>query len=100
VVRDDESRMAGLLWTERMTKSEWLSLQVGDVIVDHKCGDVHRTVLSVKRNSGKPTQRGNTRTTITVPNIKSRGRTTVLFSTDDTGFGTRFSLVPRVTEGM
>jgi hypothetical protein len=75
-----------------MTREQWLALKVGDTIIDRQCNYVRRRVLTVRRNSGKPEQRGNTRTTITVPNLTSPSRVTTLFSTDDVGGGKRFDL--------
>lgn len=75
-----------------MTHEQWLALKVGDVIIDHKCRDARRTVLTITRVSGKPGQRGNTRTCIRVDNIKSPGQRTVIFSTDDSPNYSRFSL--------
>lgn len=77
-----------------MTKEQWLALEVGDVIRDRLCGNARREVLSISRVSGRPGQRGKTRTSITVANLKSPGRTTVLFSTDDAN-GERFVMVCR-----
>lgn len=71
--------------------AQWLALKVGDVIIDHKCGDAPREVLSVARASGKPEQRGNTRTMIAVPNLRRPEVSTVLVSTEDIG-GARFTL--------
>lgn len=66
-----------------MTDTEWLELRVGSVIRDHACGGAIRTVQSVSRVSGKRGQRGKTRTSIRVNNLKEYGRTTILFSTED-----------------
>ena len=66
-----------------MTDAQWLELQVGDMIIDHACGGAIRHVLDVKRVSGQRGQRGKTRTSITVNNLKERGRKTVIFSAED-----------------
>ncbi len=85
-----------------MTSQEWLELKVGDVIIDHLCGSIRRTVLSLSRVSGRQGQKaGKARTTIAVPNVKTRGRETLLVSSADV-FVTakdgsrirRFELVP------
>lgn len=74
-----------------MTHEEWDKLQIGDVLIDHKCRDARRVVMAISRVSGKPGQRGLTRTCIRVDSLKSRGATTVIFSTDDSPTYTRFS---------
>jgi hypothetical protein len=74
-----------------MTADEWLILKVGDVLIDAKCQHARREVLTVSRVSGKPGQRGKTRTTITVQNLHSAGRTTIVVNCEDVG-GERFAL--------
>lgn len=75
-----------------MTVEQWHALKVGDVIIDNKCGGAPRVVLTLNRVSGKRGQRGKTRTTITVPNLKSSGRTTHIVNAEDED-GARFELV-------
>ena len=60
-------------------------------------GHAERRILAVNRISGKPQQRGMTRTTVTVRSLKSRdpAATTILFSTDDVAGGSRFALKAR-----
>lgn len=79
-----------------MTAEQWLALEVGDVVIDLKCGGAERKVLAVKRVSGSRGQRrGQTRTTITVMNLKTPGTKTHIFSTEDSPRGTRFQYSPR-----
>lgn len=78
-----------------MTREQWLSLKVGDIIIDRKCSDGERTVLAVKRMTLKRGRgAGRTRTSIAVNNIKSRGRglRTYFWDSDDIGGGQRFGL--------
>lgn len=67
-----------------MTKDEWLTLKVGDVIVERK-SRVRRRVISLSRF----TKRGITRTGITLLKIAPRawtpGAFTTYFNTDDRG---------------
>lgn len=81
-----------------MTAEEWLALEVGDFIIDRglsTMSGVEREVLSISRNSGKPQQGGNTRTCITVPNLKSSGRVTTIFSIEDAPNHSRFAMSRR-----
>lgn len=79
-----------------MTREEWLALEVGDVIIDHRCRDARRVVRSIRRVTGKRGQRtGATRTVIRVDNLKTQGAQTVIFSTDDSPAYTRFSMGTR-----
>lgn len=88
-----------------MTDDQWLELQVGDLIRDHVCGGAIRTVQSVSRVSGKRGQRGKTRTSIRVNNLKEYGRTTILFSTEDRSDvlaspdGKRFEFIRHAAKG-
>jgi len=76
-----------------VTREEWLALQVGDVVIDHKCGGARRVVRSIRRVTSQRGQRtGATRTVIRVDNLKTRGELTVIFSTDDSPGYSRFSL--------
>lgn len=78
-----------------MTREEWLALEVGDVIIDHKCGGARRVVREIRRVTSTRGQRtGATRTVIRVDNLKSPGELTVIFSTDDSPAYTRFSRAP------
>ncbi len=79
-----------------MTQQEWIELEIGDVIVDLKCGGAKRRVFSVSRVSGKKGQRGNTRVMIHVPNLKSTGSLTILCNAEDIG-GKRFRLFSKGT---
>jgi hypothetical protein len=67
-----------------MTREEWLSLKVGDVIVERKSKQ-RRRVIHVSRI----TRRGITRTGITllklVPRAWTPGPFTTYFNTDDRG---------------
>lgn len=80
-----------------MTQAQWLSLKVGDVIVDKLCGHAERTVLHV---SHWPPKRGRLRTSVVihVTNLKSRKEPTILFDICDSGLlsrkggGSRFDL--------
>lgn len=81
-----------------MTRDEWLSVEVGDVLVDHMSGDAPREVLSVRRVTGRRGQpRGATRTVVTLANLRSPlARPVAVASTDDLR-GTRFSLEKRTS---
>lgn len=67
-----------------MSKNEWLSLKVGDVIVERK-SKARRRVIHVSRC----TKRGITRTGITLlklsPRVWTPGPFTTYFNTDDRG---------------
>jgi hypothetical protein len=73
-----------------MTKDEWLTVEVGDVLIEAASGG-RREALSVSRVSGKRGQGGKTRTTVTVPSMRGVGRTTLLINTEDIG-GVRWRL--------
>lgn len=66
-----------------MTEIDWLNVEVGDVLVDPHTG-VRREVLEVRRHAGKRGQRGKARTSVRVPNLKSKrwSSTTFIMSTD------------------
>ena len=79
-----------------MTKEEWLKLEVGDLVVDTQAhGSPTREVLRVSRVSGCRGQGGNTRTTISVPSLKSAGKTVLLDSNMDVGGGARVKYAGR-----
>lgn len=74
-----------------MTIAQWKALRVGQVLIDHHRRDARRTILSISRVRGKPTQRGLTRTAMRLTSLKSpRGYCTV-FESENTG-PSRFDL--------
>lgn len=79
-----------------MTVEEWNGLKVGDVLIDHKQRDAIRTIVEITRHSGKPTQRGLTRTVLSTTNLKSKDATayTLIFESENTG-PKRFDFAPR-----
>lgn len=68
-----------------MTLEEWQALKLGDVVIDHRHRDARRTILSITRVRGKPSQRGLTRTAMRLTSLKSAKGYCVVFESENTG---------------
>lgn len=77
-----------------MTIAQWNDLKVGDVILDKHHRGARRKILHVSRVSGKPGQRGLTRTALRTSSLKSAKGYTIIFETENTG-PDRFDLARR-----
>lgn len=77
-----------------MSVDDWNHLKRGDEIADRNHRGARRKIIEIRRVSGQPTQRGLTRTCLTVTSLKAVGGRTILFLSENTGPG-RFDLVAR-----
>ena len=72
-----------------MTLEEWNSIKPGDVLIDHRFDGARRHVFEVSRTAGKASQRGRTRTTLVVNNLRNAKHpsnlTVIIFESDRTG---------------
>jgi hypothetical protein len=78
-----------------VTLAEWNALRVGDRIVDNHHRRAVRKIKKITRVSGKPTQRGLTRTALVTKSLKSRKGYTVIFESENTG-PSRFDLAVKL----
>ena len=67
-----------------MTPEQWKALEPGDIVIDHKCGGIHRTIIEVKRDSSPKQGRraGSTVTRFRVANLRN-GKPLLLTSHSD-----------------
>jgi len=68
-----------------MTVEQFKLLRAGDVVVDLASSRRTRKIHKVSRVHGRNGQAGKTRVGLTVDNLKSNGKTTIIFVSDETG---------------
>jgi hypothetical protein len=68
-----------------MTVEQFNLLRVGDEVIDMASSRRKRKILSIKRHSGKPSQGGKVRVSLTVTNLKSHGQKTIIFVSPELG---------------
>ena len=68
-----------------VTVEQFKLLRAGDVVVDLASSRRTRKIHKVSRVHGRHGQAGKTRVGLTVDNLKSNGKTTIIFVSDETG---------------
>lgn len=80
-----------------MTLEQFRLLRPGDVVLDLAHGRARRKIHEIRKHRGKHTQRGLTRYSLVVDNLKQSGQTTIIFVSENTG-PVRFELAAKRSE--